>query len=224
MRGLALPLGLGVLALGVLALAWGGPLRWALGASFTGHMAMHMAVVAVAAPLLALGLAARCPSGGALDRLSGTPVLASAIEFVVIWGWHAPGPHRAARESLGLMALEQASFLAAATLVWLSCLGAGAAESRPRQAAGILGLLLTSMHMTLLGALIGLAPRPLYRHEAYPGHAAHAPGEGIPGLTALEDQALGGVVMLLAGGGAYLAGGLWLAARLLRDPAPEETR
>lgn len=220
MRGLALPLGLSVLAL-----AWGGPLRRALGASFTGHMTMHMAVVALAAPLLAVGLAARWPSGGVLGRLSAAPVLASAIEFVVIWGWHAPGPHRAARGSLGLMALEQASFLAAATLVWLSCLGAGAAaESRPRQAAGILGLLLTSMHMTLLGALIGLAPRPLYHHEGHPGHAAHASGGGILGLTALEDQALGGVVMLLAGGGAYLAGGLWLAARLLRDPAPEEQR
>ncbi|MFC7553637.1 hypothetical protein ACFQU7_17415 [Pseudoroseomonas wenyumeiae] len=31
----------------------------------------------------------------------------------------------------------------------------------------------------------------------------------------LEDQSLGGVVMLLVGGAAYLAGGLILAARLL---------
>jgi putative membrane protein len=35
-------------------------------------------------------------------------------------------------------------------------------------------------------------------------------------LTALEDQQLGGTIMLLVGGAAYLAGGLWLMAKLLQ--------
>lgn len=208
MAPLAMPL-----ALLVLALVWGGPLLLLLERSFTGHMVMHMGVVAVAAPLLAIALGAKLGGDGRWDparrfpRLFG-PVAASGLEFVTIWGWHMPGPHNAARESLGLMALEQGSFLAVSLLVWLSCLGAGEADRRPRQAAGVVGLLLTSMHMTLLGALIALAPRPLYGHPA------------CLGLSPLEDQAIGGVVMLLVGGGAYLAGGLHLAARLLRDPEP----
>jgi hypothetical protein len=37
-----------------------------------------------------------------------------------------------------------------------------------------------------------------------------------PGATALADQHLGGVVMLLVGGGSYLVGALWLTGRLLR--------
>ena len=41
----------------VLAAAWLGPLPGWSRASFAAHMLMHMAVVALAAPLLALGLA-----------------------------------------------------------------------------------------------------------------------------------------------------------------------
>jgi putative membrane protein len=64
-------------------------------------------------------------------------------------------------------------------------------------------LLLTFMHMTLLGALLALSSRALYAHD-------HV------GPAALDDQHLGGALMLL-GGGAYLVGGLWLTARLLRS-------
>ena len=57
-----------------------------------------------------------------------------------------------------------------------------------------------------LGALLALSPRPLYPHL----HSS-------AGLTPLEDQHLGGAIMLLAGGASYLLGGLWLTAGLLRD-------
>jgi putative membrane protein len=40
---------------------------------------------------------------------------------------------------------------------------------------------------------------------------------GVAGLTALDDQHLGGATMLLVGGLSYLIGGLWLTARLLRQ-------
>ena len=65
------------------------------------------------------------------------------------------------------------------------------------------------MHMTLLGALFALTPRALY--------AAH---HGA-GAAALADQHLGGVIMLLVGGGSYMAGGLWLTARMLRTRLPD---
>jgi putative membrane protein len=73
------------------------------------------------------------------------------------------------------------------------------------------------MHMTLLGALLALAPRPLYIH-------LHEQAGGLAGLTPLDDQHLGGAIMLLVGGVSYLSGGLLMTARLLRDPvtAPAE--
>jgi putative membrane protein len=59
--------------------------------------------------------------------------------------------------------------------------------------------------MTLLGALLALSPRLLFAHP-------HAVG----GLSPLADQHLGGAIMLVAGGIAYLLGGLWLMAEVIR--------
>ncbi len=198
----------GPLALGVLLLAavWGGPLPARAETSFAAHMVMHMAVVALAAPLLAFGVArSRLLAAGA--RPGRFVLLAALVEFVLIWGWHAPALHDAARVHAGLFALEQGSFLAAGLGLWTAAFGAGGGEDRRRAAAGAAGLLLTSMHMTLLGALLLLAPRSLYRCGSF-----CAP---LAGLTSLEDQQLGGTIMLLVGGAAYLAGGLALLARVL---------
>lgn len=194
MRKLALTAGLAVLAL-----AWAGPLPALAGHSFTAHMLMHMAVVALAAPLIALGMA-----GTRFDPAPRLPFLfaalpASLLEFAAVWGWHAPALHHFARATTGGLVLEQGSFLAAGLVLWPACMAG-------RGAAGVFGLLFTSMHMTLLGALLALAPRPLYGH----------------GAMALDDQTMGGVVMLAFGGAAYLLGGLLLMARLLREPAQAE--
>jgi putative membrane protein len=188
-----------IAALGTLVIVWAGPLRLVAGHSFTAHMIMHMGVVAVAAPLLALAIAdTRFDPSDRLPILLA-PLPASLWELVVVWGWHAPVLHAFARGSAIGVALEQASFLAAGLVLWLACISARNA------AAGIFGLLFTSMHMTLLGALLALSPRPLYE-------SAHVHSLG---MSALEDQNLGGVVMLGVGGAAYLFGGLVLMARLL---------
>jgi putative membrane protein len=194
----------------VLATVWFGPLLTGAHYGFTGHMAVHVGLVAIAAPLLAVGLA-----GSRLDPtphapLLFAPVLAAALEFVVVWGWHAPVLHDAARAGGAVLVAEQLSFLAVGMLVWLAAFGRGRGPARATWASGIMALFLTSMHMTLLGALLALIPRLLYGH----GHA------GIAGLTPIDDQHLGGTVMLLVGGASYLIGGLVLMARLLRAPDP----
>lgn len=195
------------MAAGGLALAavWLGPLPALATGAFTAHMIMHMGVVAVAAPLLALGVA-----GGRYDPVPRAPkwfapIPASVVELVVVWAWHTPVLHREARHCVAGLAAEQGMFLLSGLWVWLSALGGKTQGDGERTATGIVGLLLTAMHMTLLGALLGLTPRPLYAHA-----------DMVDGLTALEDQHLGGAIMLLVGGIAYLAGGLGLTARLLR--------
>ena len=199
------------LGIGTLAAAWLGPLPALAAHDFSAHMTMHMAVVAVAAPLLALGA-----SGGRLDlsyRMPAalSPIPMSIVELVVVWAWHAPVLHQFARHSSAGLIAEQATFLASGLLVWLSAFGSEWRRSGIRAGAGVVALLLTSMHMTLLGALLALAPRPLY------AHAAHDP-------SALDEQHLGGAIMLGVGGISYLAGGLWLSVRLLahRGAAREE--
>jgi putative membrane protein len=191
----------------VLALAWLAPPALGIELGFAGHMSVHVAVVAIAAPLLAVGLAGSRLDPTPLAPLLFAPLLASALEFAVVWGWHAPALHAAARAAPAVLALEQASFLAVGLLVWLAAFGRGRGPAGAGWAGGILALFLTSMHMTLLGALLALSPRPLY----------HAHG-GFAGLAPLDDQHLGGAVMLLVGGASYLLGGLVLMARLLRAP------
>ncbi|MBN1236950.1 MAG: cytochrome c oxidase assembly protein [Gammaproteobacteria bacterium] len=194
---------------GVLAAVWLGPLPPLASELFAAHMAMHIAVVCVAAPLIAVGLAA-----SRFDPVDGWPLLfsplsAALIELVVVWGWHAPGPHEAARSLPAVLALEQATFLGAGLLLWLSVLGGDRSTRRERAGVGILGLLMTSMHMTLLGVLLTLSPRVLY-HDAGPA-------------ADLDDQRLGGLMMLIGGGTVYLIGGLMLLGWLLR-PSTRQAR
>ncbi len=189
------------LGVAVLAASWLGLWRQLGAGPFAAHMLMHMGVVAVAAPLLALALA-----GGTLDPVPRAPRLfaavpASLVELCAVWAWHAPALHHFARHTALGLAAEQATFLSSALWVWLSALGGRSGGTRT--GAGVLALLLTSMHMTLLGALLALAPRPLYLHA------------GADSVAALADQQLGGAIMLIVGGVSYLAGGLGLVRGLL---------
>ena len=196
-----------LLIAGALTLAglWWGPLPRLAEQAFFAHMTMHMGVVAVAAPLLSLGVA-----GTPYDPVRRAPALfapipASILELVVVWAWHTPLLHHAARQHPAGLVAEQGMFLVTGMLMWLSAFGGEVPRDKGRSAAGMVGLLMTSMHMTLLGALLALAPRPLYPHLS-----------GLGSLTPLGDQHLGGAIMLLVGGVSYLAGGLWLTVAILR--------
>ncbi len=178
---------------------------------FTAHMTAHMLVVAVAAPLLALAA-----QGSAFDVVRQWPtrcsaIAASMLEGVVVWVWHAPALHAAAAQSGWVWALEQLCFLASGAWLWICVLGGGPRIRRTRLAGGIAGLLLTSMHMTLLGALITLADQTLYFDHG--GHGDHA---AMRWLSPLHDQQLGGAAMLVLGNACYLGGALWLGAIAVR--------
>lgn len=196
----------------VLALLWLGPLPELAEHAFWAHMTVHMGVVAIAGAFLALGIAGTRMDPTPRWPAVFSPITASLAELVVVWGWHAPGLHAFARGSLSGLVLEQGSFLLIGVWLWLAAFGGGSAALtgaddtvRSRRAAGVAGLLFTSMHMTLLGALLALTPRVLYGHTS-----------GTAAMTALQDQHLGGAIMLLVGGVAYLAGGLYLTSTLVR--------
>ena len=185
MMRLSLVLGLALVPVGW-ACAWTG--------GMTGHMAGHMIAVAIAAPLIAWGLATTSLDPATRWPRAASPMAAMVVELAVVWGWHLPAARALADGGGAWFVVEQASFLLAGFWLWSAVLGVG----RERRAAGVGALLLTSMHMTLLGALVGLAPRTLYGHS-----------------HGLQDQQLGGVVMLMVGAGSYLLGGLAMLGTLL---------
>lgn len=200
-------IGVGLL---LLVAAWAGPLPSLVPDSFAAHMALHMAVVGIAIPILAAGIAPVIADHPLLRSQLLLPIAVSLFDLIVVWGWHTPVLHHASRSSNWALAYEQISFALASLLVWLLSLAAPRGRRKSAALAGALTLFFTSMHMTLLGALIGLANRPIY-----PGHDHHQPF----GLTALADQQVGGVIMLAIGGVIYLFGGLMLAARALNRSA-----
>lgn len=195
----------------LLALIWAGPLLGGDGSSFTARMLAHLGVVALAAPLFALGVAGTRWDISGRSRIF-SPVPASLVELAVVWGWHAPALRALAAGSAWVTAVEQASFLLSGLLLWLACFGRGGTTGGARHAVGAFAMLLTSMHMTLLGVLLALAPRPFYA-------GGQVTCLGFT-LTAQQDQELGGVLMLLVGAAVYLTGGVVLLGRLLRTPEP----
>lgn len=182
-----------------LALVW--PLEPRAGTSFAAHMAQHMLLIGVAAPLLAASrpVVPSLKGRGALARpflVLARPGTAFVLHGAAIWLGHAPAALEWSLDAQWMHALQHFAFVATAALFWWSLLARG------RRGAGesALWTLATLIHTGLLGALLTFAPRPLY------------PSYG------LEDQQLAGLVMWIPGGLCYLAAGLafasaWLAER-----------
>ncbi len=192
-----------IAGLALLAALWLGPLPDMARRAFSPHMILHLGVTLAAAPLLAIGALRLLPAQWLRSRQPLAAALAvSALEFVVVWGWHAPALHEAAAASPFMFAVQQASFLGAGLAL---CGTAFFSRSRRHAASGALAMLLTSMHMAMLGVLLVLAPRLIYAPQFC---------LGAFGLDPLADQQLGGGLMALFGGGAAAIGGAILALRL----------
>lgn len=187
----------------------------ALGATlFAAHMAQHLILILVAAPLLvagaphvpflwALPLPARRALGGrwrrataprAAWRVLTRPPVAALLHAAAVWVWHLPGPYQAALRSDLIHAAEHGSFLGTALLFWWTLARAGARD-RPGQGAGLFAVFALAVQGGVLGALITFAPTPWY--------PIHAPRVGAWGLTPLEDQQLAGLIMWVPAGLAY---------------------
>jgi len=168
-------------------------------ALFSARIGQHIILLVAAAPLLALGLRVprRLASPGAL-------AMAAGIFAVALWAWHLPGPYGATfRSDLAYWAM-QASLVGAATWLWRGLL-VGVAE---RPDAALLAGLATAAQTGALGALLTFAPRPLF--------AEHTLTAQPWGLTPLEDQQLGGLLMWVPGGLAFAGVALPALARTLR--------
>lgn len=186
-------------------------------AGFAGHMAVHVINIAIAAPLLAASFAHPFARWWRTHPWLSAPLLASFVEFAVLWSWHTPQLHLLARDVPAAFLAEQAMFLLVSFMLWAPGFAALAAGDKRVMGVSVIALLFTSMHMTLLGALIVFAPQELY---AGVGPAA----VNICGLTGREDQVVGATMMLTAGATIYLVGGLRLVAAIISDDRENDTR
>lgn len=210
----------------VLALALTSPAD-VLGESlFWVHMVQHELLILVAAPLLVLSAPQTAflwalPQGwrrtlGGATRLDwwragwhglSNPLSAWSIHAVLLWGWHAPPLFAASLTSDGVHTLQHISFFGSALLFWLAVLRSGTGPWGRGVAA--VAVFTTAVHSSALGALLTFSPEVWY-----PAYHATAPAWG---LTALEDQQLGGLIMWVPGGVVFLIAGLVLIALWLRE-------
>jgi putative membrane protein len=180
----------------VVALATLSPLCNLSVALFSARVAQHLILLCVAAPLLALAWPSRGPTPAG--------IAAAAFAFALaLWTWHLPAPYALTfRSDLAYWGM-QASLVASAAWLWHGLLRAAA-----RPDAVLLAGLATAAQMGALGALLTFAPRPLFLPHAF---------TTLPwGLTPLEDQQLGGLLMWVPGGLAFALIALPALARALR--------
>src|SRR3954452_17578068 len=193
---------------------------------FAAHMTQHEVLMLVAAPLLVLGrplvifLKALPPGlAGDLARASNTHAwqrvwrllsnafVAWLIHAIILWVWHIPSLFQATLTSEFVHALQHTSFLGSALLFWWAVM-----HGRSRAmgfGAAVLYMFTTALHSGLLGALLTFGRTvwyPIYSGKTQPW-----------GLSPLEDQQLGGLIMWIPAGVVYIIAGLALFAGWLRE-------
>lgn len=193
---------------------------------FSAHMTQHEILMLVAAPLLVLGrplvpflwsLPARWrPIVGGLGKRKSVqrtwrtitnPIVAWAIHAVALWMWHIPLLFQATLTSALVHTLQHLSFLGSALLFWWALIHGR--RGLMGYGAAVLYLFTTSVHSGVLGALITFA-----RSAWYP---AYADSTASWGLTPLEDQQLGGLIMWVPAGLVYIIAGLALMVGWMRE-------
>ncbi len=187
----------------LLALALVSPLCRLAATTASGHMVQHIVLVALAPPLLVLGLPAR-----PWRRYIPGPLAASLLYSAVIWLLHAPRIYEAALLQPFLHLTLLGLLVAAGLAFWSALLTAPSAGHTGPMAFAAMG------HTTLLGALLALAPAPWY--PLFTG------GPEAWGLSPLEDQQLAGLIMWVPMAGVYLLAALARLAKLLAAPASRQ--
>jgi putative membrane protein len=199
----------GAVALGVALLS---PLDAVGETLFSAHMAQHLLLVVVAAPLFVVGRPvakwlAALPAGpkrtaararaaiSFIPRALRRPLVAFGVVTVAMWSWHVPTLYEAAVVNEPVHALEHGSFLIASMLAWSVAL-----RRRRRDVSNAFGralfLVAHALQGALLGALLVFASTPLY--------SVHRGGPALWGLTALQDQQLAGALMWIPPAAVYL--------------------
>jgi putative membrane protein len=189
-------------------------------------MTQHEILMLMAAPLIVLGRPLipfiwALPAGwrrkaGALGKVNWfqkgwhaltNPLAAWAIHAVALWVWHAPALFQATIDNEFIHTLQHLSFIISALLFWWAIIHGG--KGLMSYGAGVLYMFTTSVHSGLLGALITFASAVWY--------PAYSETTESWGLTPLEDQQLGGLIMWVPAGVVYILAGLALFAGWMRE-------
>ena len=200
---------------------------------FSAHMAQHLLLTMMAAPLLLLGnplpvVLWGLPPGprrwlaapfrraawprSALSAMTFWPA-AGLLHVAAIWVWHVPWLYDAAAEHELVHALEHVIFFGTALLFWWPIIRP-APRLAPRLHPGlqIVYLIAATAQSTALGMLLAVPERAFYPH--------YARVAATLGINAVDDQMVGGGLMW-SGAHMYLLPILLILYGVARDAARE---
>ena len=165
---------------------------------FSAHMVQHLLLTLIMPPLLLIG----CPPWllralfkprviGATMRFVTGPLIAFAIYNLVFSGWHFPQFYNWALENHNVHIAQHLMFIAAAVLMWWPVVEPLPEMVRMQTPVRIIYLFALGIPMSVVSALITLSAGPIYPW--------YVEAPRVFGLTALEDQQMGGMIMWVPG-------------------------
>jgi cytochrome c oxidase assembly factor CtaG len=125
---------------------------------------------------------------------------------VAYLAWHVPAAYNYALENETVHGIEHLCFLLTSLLFWWYILRPWPAKQRPDDWGMLVYLALGDVVMTMLSAFLAFCERPVYSY-----YVQHPNPFGI---SVLDDQVLGAVVMWVLGSFAYLVPAMVITFRL----------
>jgi putative membrane protein len=166
---------------------------------FSAHMVQHLVLALVVAPLLIMaapGWMLRPVLGwrpaGAIARWVTHPFRAYAIFNVVMCAWHLPPLYNLAMADHPVHIVQHLMFLVASVLMWWPILSPLPELPRLAYPMQMLYLFLMSIPMSIVAVYIAYADSVLY--------PAYATAPRLWGISPMQDQLIGGLIMWIPGG------------------------
>ena len=197
---------------------------------FFMHMIQHLLLVMIVPPLLWLaspfpfvmwGLPSRARGrvGAFFSRRSSfrrrlrtftAPGIAWMLYVAFLLGWHDPNAYQAALQDELVHDLEHLTFFITAVLFWWHVIYAPPYIHKRLPRGARIAYVLAAIPPTMAaGAAIAFSGQPVYPYYA-----------GVPrlwGISVMQDQMLGGVIMWVPGSMMYIAAALILISRWVQD-------
>ncbi len=193
---------------------------------FSAHMLQHEILILVSAPLIsashpgatmlwAFAPRHRVNLGGWVHAIELSapvafltrPLAAWLLEAFALWIWHIPALYQATLSSDWIHAAQHLSFFFTAVIFWSALYGVG--RSAMSYGAATFYVFGTAAHCSALGALLTFS--------AVLWYPAYQLTTQAWGLTPLQDQQLGGVIMWVPSGIVFIVIGLALFTKWLRE-------
>lgn len=191
---------------------------------FSMHMTQHILIGDIAPVLLLLGLSRVIMRPAtrrlmALERALGPlahPATGIVIWLGIVYLWHVPALYEGAIESPSLHALEHLSFFAAGIAVWWPLVQPVPMRRRLTGLWTFAYIAAAKAGLAALGLYLVWSTSVLYDYyETVPR---------IWGLSAIEDQNMGGAIMMLEQSIVLVIAFVILFARMLRQSEEDERR